>query len=233
MDDNLSLSEKIKERYRSMYSGVFYKRFILGLWVAAEGAIYTLFASDPDAFILDELPDDIDLCTIGMDFGGHGSAHAIICTGYSRQLRRIVVVDEYYRKEVITPAQLEADTVDFIKRCLARFPNTHDMYCDSAEQVLIKGIRLAAAKEKLPVNIHNARKGEIIGRIRFFCSMMSQRRFYVMRNCTHLIDALQAAVWDSKKLDDVRLDNGTTNIDSLDALEYSAESRMNTMLKVR
>lgn len=233
MNDNLSLSEKIKERYRSMYSGVFYKRFILGLWVAAEGAIYTLFAAEPDTFILDKLPDDIDFCTFGMDFGGHGSAHAIICTGYSRHLQRIVVVDEYYRKEVISPSQLEADTVAFIKRCQARFPNTHDMYCDSAEQVLIKGIRQAVAKERLKINIHNARKGEIIDRIRFFDAMMSQRRFYVMRNCRHLTDALQAAVWDSKKLEDVRLDNGTTNIDSLDALEYSAETHMNTMLKVR
>ncbi len=233
MGNNLSLSEKIKNRYRSMYSGVFYKRFILGLWVAAEGAIYTLFAADPDKFILDELPDDIDFCTFGMDFGGHDSAHAIICTGYSRKLRQIVVVDEYYRKEVISSAKLEADTIDFIKRCQARFPKAHDMYCDSAEQVLIQDIRQAVAKEQLTVNIHNARKGEIIDRIRFFCSLMAQRRVYVMRSCTHLIDALQAAVWDSKKFEDVRLDNGTTNIDSLDALEYSAEKYMTAMMKVR
>ncbi|SNR95681.1 phage terminase, large subunit, PBSX family [Anaerovirgula multivorans] len=46
MDDNLSLSEKIKERYRSMYSGVFFKRYILGLWVMAEGLIYDMFNED-------------------------------------------------------------------------------------------------------------------------------------------------------------------------------------------
>lgn len=40
MDDNLSLSEKIKERYRRMYTGVWYDRFILGLWVLAQGLIY-------------------------------------------------------------------------------------------------------------------------------------------------------------------------------------------------
>ena len=40
MDDNLSLSEKIKERYRQMYNGVFFDRFIRGLWVLAEGLIY-------------------------------------------------------------------------------------------------------------------------------------------------------------------------------------------------
>lgn len=43
MDDNLSLSERIKERYRSMYTGVFYKRYIQGLWAMAEGIIYDMF----------------------------------------------------------------------------------------------------------------------------------------------------------------------------------------------
>lgn len=44
MEDNLSLSEGIKERYRRMYSGVFYMRYILGLWVMAEGIIYDMFS---------------------------------------------------------------------------------------------------------------------------------------------------------------------------------------------
>lgn len=43
MDDNLSLSERVKERYRSMYSGVFFQRYILGLWVMAEGIIFDMF----------------------------------------------------------------------------------------------------------------------------------------------------------------------------------------------
>jgi len=46
MDDNLSLSERVKERYKRMYHGVFYKRFILGLWVLAEGIIYDMFDKD-------------------------------------------------------------------------------------------------------------------------------------------------------------------------------------------
>jgi PBSX family phage terminase large subunit len=43
MEDNLTLSESIKERYRLRYSGLFYKRFILGLWVIADGIIYDMF----------------------------------------------------------------------------------------------------------------------------------------------------------------------------------------------
>jgi len=46
LDDNLSLSEKIKERYRTRYTGVFYKRYILGLWAMAEGIIYDMFSEE-------------------------------------------------------------------------------------------------------------------------------------------------------------------------------------------
>ena len=43
MEDNLSLSEHIRKRYERMYSGVFYQRYILGLWVLSEGIIYDNF----------------------------------------------------------------------------------------------------------------------------------------------------------------------------------------------
>lgn len=46
MDDNLSLDEKIKERYKGMYIGVFFKRFILGLWCMADGLVYSMFDED-------------------------------------------------------------------------------------------------------------------------------------------------------------------------------------------
>ena len=43
MDDNLSLSEQVKARYRVMYAGVFFKRYIQGLWALAEGIIYPMY----------------------------------------------------------------------------------------------------------------------------------------------------------------------------------------------
>lgn len=46
MDDNLSLSEKIKARYRSLYAGVFFLRYIKGLWAVAEGLIYPMFTDE-------------------------------------------------------------------------------------------------------------------------------------------------------------------------------------------
>lgn len=55
MDDNLSLSDKVKERYKKQYSGVFYKRYILGLWSVAEGLIYDMF--DVAKHCTDEVKD--------------------------------------------------------------------------------------------------------------------------------------------------------------------------------
>lgn len=55
MDDNLSLSEEIKARYRSQYVGVFYKRYILGLWVVAEGLVYPMF--NKEKHIVETVPD--------------------------------------------------------------------------------------------------------------------------------------------------------------------------------
>lgn len=43
MDDNPSLTSKIKERYKRLYSGVFYDRFILGMWTAQSGLVYPMF----------------------------------------------------------------------------------------------------------------------------------------------------------------------------------------------
>lgn len=46
MDDNLTLSEEVKDRYKSLYSGSFYDRYIEGLWVAADGLVYPMFSRE-------------------------------------------------------------------------------------------------------------------------------------------------------------------------------------------
>ena len=46
MEDNPSLSEQIRQRYQKLYTGVFYRRFILGQWAQAEGRVYDFFEPD-------------------------------------------------------------------------------------------------------------------------------------------------------------------------------------------
>ena len=67
MDDNLSLSEKIKERYRSMYVGVFFKRYILGLWCVAEGLVYSMF--DEEKHVTDEHMSGALEYIVSIDYG--------------------------------------------------------------------------------------------------------------------------------------------------------------------
>ena len=230
--DNPTLPPEFVENLCREYAGtVYYQRFILGLWVAAEGVVYRLFANDPERFILDDLPDGdaVRNAVIGVDFGGGTSAHAFCCTGFTIK-GRLVVLDEYREKAALTPDKLAQDFVDFARRCKSRWVVT-DCWCDSAEQTLINGLRAASAAAGLGLNIGNAMKRAINDRIRATCILMGAGRFFVARKCRETIDALKSALWDSKKItEDVRLDDGTTNIDNLDAMEYSFEREIPALI---
>lgn len=232
IDDNPTLDPGFVENLKREYAGtVYYDRYILGLWKAAEGAIYRHVADRPQEFVLYETPPVL-FATIGVDFGGNGSATAFNCTGFTPGLREIVTLREYYKKGIVSPAQLERDFVDFVRDCKSRF-TVSDAYCDSAEQTLIQGLRTACAKAGVGINIHNARKGEINDRIRFFCRLQATGRHKIMTGCPRTLEAFQTAVWDSKHItEDVRLDDGTYNIDSLDAQEYAVEPYMRQMLDI-
>jgi PBSX family phage terminase large subunit len=228
--DNATITPERIAEIESRYdpNTVWYRRDILGERAVAEGLIYQAFADQPERYILAELPR-ISHATIGVDFGGGTSAHAFCCLGYVGNT--LVVLDEYRETEALNPTKLSTDFVDFVKRCQLRWLVT-DVWCDSAEQTLINGLRVAAAQYRLPVNIGNALKRPINDRIRALCILMGSDRFKVYKGCKWTIDALKSAIWDAKKLtEDIRLDNGTTNIDSLDALEYAYERDIPTLIE--
>ena len=74
MDDNLSLSEKIKARYQAMYTGVFYDRYIRGLWVLAEGVIYPMYK---DA-IAEPPREKADQYIVSLDYGTQNAFAALL-----------------------------------------------------------------------------------------------------------------------------------------------------------
>ena len=230
--DNPSLSEKIIARYENMYSGVFYLRYIKGLWVAAEGAIYTPWCDDNSRFLKTTGRNEIVRSIIGVDFGGNGSATSFVCIGILNGYKGVAVLREYYHKGITTPTDQEAAFVQFARKCLEDY-GTREVYCDSAEQTLIAGFKAAALKDHLYIDIKNAKKGEIIDRIRFTLRLMGCGAFYVDPGCTHLREALTSAVYDPKHItEDKRLDDGSTNIDSLDAMEYACEPVMDAIISV-
>ena len=233
IDDNPFNPPEVVARMKRDYAGtVYYDRYIRGLWVAAEGAVYRLFADEPKRFLsepaeLDALP--LFTATIGVDFGGNGSGHAFACVGFEKGLRGMATLAEWYHKGEITPERLENAFVDFARSCAERY-GARTAYCDSAEPTLIQGLRAACAREGLAMEIRKARKSAVNGRIRFLCRMMAAGRYRLSRACPITCEALQSALWDGRHVtEDVRLDNGTTNIDSLDALEYAFEPYMEDM----
>ena len=237
MDDNLTLPQKTKERYYRTWAvgSVFYKRFILGLWVAADGLIYQQFADNVEEYLISSswleeineegnLKHEIIYATIGVDFGGTKSAHSFTLTGFTKGFKQVVVLDEYYCKKRINPKQLQDDFIDFVKRAQSKY-RVYEAYCDNAEQTLIAGLENACAQAHVGIDVKNAIKGPINDRIAFYNSLIAQNRWKVMKHCKHIIEAFEQAVYDDKKLNqDIRLDDGLMNVDSLDSTEYSTES---------
>lgn len=237
MDDNLTLSVDRKEAYRRAWSpgSVFYKRFILGLWVAADGLIYQQFADNVKQYLVDPKwmeENEVIYATIGVDFGGTKSAHSFTLTGFTRGYKQVVVLDEYYCKKRINPKQLQDDFIDFVRRAQSKY-KVYEAYCDSAEQTLIAGLEMACVQARVGIEIKNAIKGSINDRIAFYNSLIAQNRWKIMSHCKHIIEAFENACYDEKKKNmDVRLDDGLMNVDSLDSTEYSTESVQGDILYI-
>lgn len=223
IDDNPFLPAEFVAQLKKEYAGtVYYKRFILGQWAAAEGACFPLFAADINRYIAFKSPP-IQFANIGVDFGGGTSGHAFQCVGFTFRYGEMIVLEEYFNQSALDPQTLEDEFVQFVRMCQSKYLIA-GVYCDSAEQTLINGLRNAAARNGLGVDIANAMKKPINERIRAACKLMGANRFKIMQHCEKTIDAYASAVYDSKKVtEDVRLDNGTSNIDTLDATEYAYE----------
>lgn len=224
MEDNPSLSQAQIDKAKNMYSGVFHQRFILGQWVRAEGLVYPKFANNTDDYLLEDdfNYNNIITANIGVDFGGNGSATTFVCTGFTKRFESVIVLEAERHPEELSPDELEQLYIDFAVRCTDTYGRTMPTYCDSAEQILIRGLRNMVRRNCAKTNILNARKMPILERIKLVNKLISLGRFKVNKRCITVIKALQTAVWNSKVTDE-RLDDMSTDIDSIDALEYSIE----------
>lgn len=229
MTDNPGLSKRTLERYENMYVGIFYDRYVRGLWVAAEGIVYKDFANDTEKYLIGDPLEwakqngaSFSIISIGVDFGGTKSATKFQATGITKDFRVVALEEEYIKNEEIDPNALNRRFATFCQLITSKYGYSQTR-ADSAETVLIRGLDHTAQKMRLGTQVKNAMKLQITDRIRLVVLLMKQGRFKVSRNCPHLIDALQTAIYDPDKFEDERLDDGTSDIDSLDAFEYSIE----------
>lgn len=235
IDDNPYLDKTFVENLKKEYYGtVYYDRYILGRWVRAEGGCFPSFKRNKPGEIgniLYEYPQNIRMITFGIDFGGNKSATTFVCTGhYFRDRKPCIVALDYKRlrhdQGNIGPKELNDAWFAFQRDCRARWPADR-AFADSAEQVLIKGLNQIPQS----MRVDNAMKRPIMQRIRAGNILFAQGRAHIMGQLEGLIEAVENCVYDSKSNEDKRLDDGTSDIDSLDAWEYSWERHITDLVE--
>ena len=212
------------------YTGVFHDRFILGKWVLAEGLIYRQYANNKKRYSINRksIPD-LKYINVGIDFGGNSSQHAFVASGFPSAIDRVFVL----RSESIKAAGTSVEDIvtmfiHFAEHIEKEYGFIDTVYADSAEQAIINELR-----NKTKYDIRNSIKNEIVDRIRCTDILLSTGRIKLVKDENEsLSDGLCNAVWDEKAITkDVRLDDGTSNIDVLDAFEYSFEPYMRDLLE--
>ena len=255
--DNPHLSKEFVDNLCKEYSGtIYYERLILGRWKRAEGAIYRKFADEPTLFkceIADAIDpsanckqfrrEDITSIEIGLDFGGNKSGHAFVARGYVDGYHDLIVLASRRIKatdtgEAIDSNKLDALFIDFVRyveetygtTSYDGYHNLESVYWDNAESVLGTSIRNAVEKEFPFIIVRPAKKDRINDRINCMLRLMGARRFWITDDAETVRKALSEAVWDKEKENDIRLDDGSTDIDSLDAMEYTFERDMKELI---
>lgn len=232
IDDNETIPAERKAQIKAQYDpkSIWYLRDILGKRVVAEGLIYKTFVdgvtADPYRFEIESTPGNLMSRIIGVDFGGNKSNHSMVCTGITWNFEHLIGL-----KSKIVPAKgtdpeiLFKEIYDFTVVCIKMFGAIDTLYCDSAEQVLINGIRTYFRQKGLNIRVENALKMSVNERINLTELLIAMGRFKLLKGqCDTLVTALSTSVWDPKMItENVRLDDGTSDIDTLDAFEYSFE----------
>jgi phage terminase large subunit-like protein len=257
IDDNPNLPPEFVSALKEEYAGtVWYDRYILGRWVAAEGAIYRRFADNPAAFTLDDgwEPSSLSRIMVGVDFGGSRSATAFVAVGEEvagnganppasiAALRTFSPLNKSdntigNRRLVVLASERHACELDgdalgarFCEFCagLEQYGCEVTAYCDNAEPVLIRTLK-STVREVCPfVSVRPALKASVNDRIRFTLRLLASGRLVLTGRAATVADALRDARWCDKSDSgrDVRLDDGSSDIDTLDALEYAIEREM-------
>ena len=234
LDDNPFLTPAFVASLKQEYAGtVYYGRYVLGKWCAAEGIVYRRFADASEDFTVSS--DDLRLTRLtkieaGVDFGGNRSATAFVACGTVGNYEAVAALLSERHADLLDSDSLGDRFCDFLEAVEAKYGPVQTVRCDNAEPVLLRTLKKAVAERGLTALIRPARKSPVNDRIRLISRLMAQGRFFLTRDCAPLKEALRTALWKPDGASDERLDNGTTDIDSLDALEYAVEGDAKRLL---
>ena len=199
MDDNLSLSEKIKERYRGMYQGVFFKRYILGLWVMAEGIIYDMFSKEKHMVDTEEIARAYQERT-GQDFW---TKEQYVSCDYGTQNPTVFLLwnkaaDKkwYCRKEYYYSGR---DTG--VQKTDQEFAHDMKMWLGNEEiRYVILDPSAASFKAQLVKEGFKVKKAknDVLDGIRLVATLLNQGTIFFDFSCTNTEKEFSSYIWDEK-----------------------------------
>lgn len=192
MDDNPSLDEEIKARYRAMFSGVFYERFILGRWVMSEGLIYDMF--DPDKHTYTQGPPSLHFSgtrTIACDYGTTNPTVFLDIYDYDGT----IYVDREYRwdsrdQDAGGRQKTDEEYADDMEAFMEKNPCA--ILVDPSAASFIAALRRRGLYV-IPAD------NEVLDGIRRTATQIKQGKLLIhKRNCTGLLGELGTYLWDEK-----------------------------------
>lgn len=206
MDDNPSLSPKTLDKYKAMYSGVFFQRFILGLWVMAQGAIYKDAWSDELLFDDDDLPpgfvrNRVNRRYIWIDYG---TVNPMVFLDVIDDGKTLWIVNEYYydgRKTGVekTDGQYADDLEAFIQESGEHAVQPQYIVIDPSAASFKAELRKRNIRARETIDVINA-DNEVLDGIRMVSSMLHRKLLRIHRKCKMTIGELLSYVWDDKAI---------------------------------
>jgi PBSX family phage terminase large subunit len=222
MNDNPILSKKEIERAESLFTGVFYDRYIRGMWVRAEGIIFPEFANNPNRWIIkaENVPKQFRTVDVGFDIGGNGSAYAMTCTGQGYDGIQYRLKAEKRQADEMTMNDIEKFVNEFCGECEKKYGVRIDMInCDHIA-VIVNTIN-----DNTKYKAGLCYKPPLEDRVFLYSKLFATDKIkFVEGMCDDLIDEMQNLVFDDKSDRPIPLDDGTMQIDTYDSACYSESS---------
>ena len=186
MRDNPSLDPEYVKQVEAEYTGLWYRRFILGEWVSAEGAIYDMWDTTRHVVSRDDLPAMSRILGMGMDYGStNPTAGVMLGLGEDR---RLYVLSEWAPRKGSTDSEL----ADQLQAWLDTQPDPEWLFLDPSA----KSFHL----ELYQRGHHNLAKAtnDVLDGIRTVASLISSDKLRVVDTCTNLIGEIPGYRWDDK-----------------------------------
>ncbi len=182
MDDNPGLSQKVRQRYHRLYTGVFYKRYILGQWCVAEGLVY---AFDRSLHVTDQIPEG-GKYYISVDYGTMNPFSAgLWCLQGGRAVR---IREFYYNGRAKGTAMTDEEYYIALEK-LAEGIQVEYVIVDPSAASFIALIR-----KRGRFSVRKARN-QVLPGIRLVMSLLSAGRLQVSPECTNTIREFSLYQW--------------------------------------